>query len=197
GKTRLARMIHELSLRRDGPFLVIDCGALSAGLIESEMFGHVRGAFTGADRDRSGKLAQVGRGTLLLDEIDALPVELQAKLLRVVEQRVFEPVGSNHPQALVARLIAASNRDLDQEVAAGRFRPDLYYRLNVVGLELPPLRSEPERVPALANQFVAELAARSGRRAHAVADQAMRLLQEHDWPGNVRELHNVIERAIT
>src|SRR5208283_1378113 len=196
GKTRLARMIHELSLRRDGPFLVIDCGALSAGLIESEMFGHVRGAFTGAARDRVGKLAQVGRGTLLLDEIDALPVELQAKLLRVVEQRVFEPVGSNNPQALVARLIAASNRDLDQEVAANRFRADLYYRLNVVGLELPPLRSEPGRVPALVNQFIAELTERSGRKAHGITADAMHMLQEHEWPGNVRELHNVIERAI-
>src|SRR5205085_4570693 len=129
GKTRLARLVHELSPRRAEPFLVVDCGALSASLIESEMFGHVKGAFTGADRDRPGKFAAAAGGTLLLDEINSLPLQLQAKLLRVVDERVFEPVGSNRPQPVRARLIAACNVPLEQEVAAGRFRPDLFYRL--------------------------------------------------------------------
>src|SRR5207245_5767490 len=132
GKTRLARLVHELSPRRDEPFLVVDCGALSANLIESEMFGHTRGAFTGADRDRPGKLAAAGRGTLLLDEINALPLALQSKLLRAVDDRLFEPVGSNKIQQLHARLIAISNTSLENDVRAGRFRADLYYRLNVV-----------------------------------------------------------------
>ncbi len=146
GKTRLAGVIHRLSPRRDRPFLTINCGALSASLIESEMFGHVKGAFTGADADRVGKFAEVGSGTLFLDEIDSLPPSLQAKLLRAVEERVFEPVGSNKTQTLQARLIVASNRPLEEEVAAGRFRADLYYRLNVVAFNLPPLRERGEAV---------------------------------------------------
>ena len=139
GKTHLAGVIHRLSPRRNQPFLTINCGALAANLIESEMFGHARGAFTGADAERTGKFAAVGRGTLFLDEIDSLPPELQAKLLRVVEERAFEPVGSNKTLRLQARLIVASNRPLEREVAAGRFRADLFYRLNVVAFELPPL----------------------------------------------------------
>ncbi|MCA1685251.1 MAG: sigma-54 factor interaction domain-containing protein, partial [Planctomycetia bacterium] len=149
GKTRLARMVHELSRRAKEPFLAINCGALSASLIESEMFGHVRGAFTGADRDRTGKFAEAGRGTLFLDEVDSLPPVLQAKLLRAVEDRVFEPVGSNQSVMLRARLVAASNRDLEREVIAGRFRADLFYRLNVVSFSLPPLRDRREVVPEL------------------------------------------------
>src|SRR3954447_2940109 len=140
GKTRLARLIHELSPRRQLPFLVVNCGALSSTLIESEMFGHVRGAFTGADRDHTGKFAAVGRGTLLLDEIDALSPALQAKLLRAVEERIFEPVGSNKSLPVQGRILAASNRSLAQEAAASRFRADLYYRLNVVSFTLSPLR---------------------------------------------------------
>src|SRR5262249_3613003 len=140
GKTRLAGLIHRLSPRRDRPFLTINCGALSATLIESEMFGHVKGAFTGADANRVGKFTAAGRGTLFLDEIDALPPSLQAKLLRAVEERVFEPVGSNKTESLHARLIVASNRPLEQELTAGRFRADLFYRLNVVAFTLPPLR---------------------------------------------------------
>ena len=149
GKTRLARLIHELSPRRDLPFLVVNCGALSTTLIESELFGHVKGAFTGADRDHIGKFAEVGRGTLLLDEIDSLPPALQAKLLRAVEERLFEPVGSNSSLPVQARLIAASNRALDQEAAANRFRSDLYYRLNVISFTLPPLRDRRDIDPAL------------------------------------------------
>jgi DNA-binding NtrC family response regulator len=196
GKTRLARLIHELSPRSQEPFMVVNCGALSATLIESEMFGHVKGSFTGADRDRTGKFADVGRGTLFLDEVDSLPVELQAKLLRVVDERVFEPVGCNKSQPLQARLIAACNRPLDQEVAAGRFRSDLYYRLNVVGFYLPPLRERRYLIQPLAARFVEEFAAQMGRSVRGVGGAAMRALSEYDWPGNIRELRNVVQRAV-
>ncbi|HEV3168582.1 MAG TPA: sigma-54 dependent transcriptional regulator [Isosphaeraceae bacterium] len=196
GKTHLARLIHELSPRSDQPFLVINCGALSSGLIESEMFGHVKGAFTGADRDRVGKFSEVARGTLLLDEIDALPLALQAKLLRAVEERIFEPVGSNKSQTIRARLIAASNRSLDQEAAEGRFRSDLYYRLNVVGFTLPPLRHRPWTIAPLANQYIGEFSARNGRDVRGMTAEVLRLLEAYAWPGNVRELRNVIERAV-
>ena len=196
GKTRLARLIHDLSPRRREPFLVVHGGALSASLIESELFGHVRGAFTGADRDRAGKFAEAGRGTLLLDEVDALPPALQAKLLRAVEDRLFEPVGTNRSLPVQARLIAATNRALEEEVAAGRFRSDLYYRLNVVAFCLPPLRERPDIIPALADQFLAEFAARNGRAVRAISAAAGRALRAFPWPGNVRELRNVMERAV-
>jgi DNA-binding NtrC family response regulator len=196
GKTRLARLVHEFSPRAKEPFLVVDCGALSANLIESEMFGHVRGAFTGADRDRAGKLAAAGKGTLLLDEINSLPMTLQAKLLRAVDERVFEPVGSNKPQPLRARLIAVSNLPLEPEVAAGRFRSDLYYRLNVVGFFLPPLRDRRSAIAPLAVQFVAEFAARNRPDVRGLSPAAVRALEGYAWPGNVRELRNVIERAV-
>ena len=196
GKTRLAAVIHQLSPRRDKPFLSINCGALSANLIESEMFGHVRGAFTGADADRVGKFAAVGSGTLFLDEIDALPSELQAKLLRVVEERVFEPVGSNKTLKMQARMIAASNRPLDSEVAAGRFRADLFYRFNVVAFDMVPLRERKTVIPALARLFVAEFTAHGGRRIVGIDEDALRALMAYSWPGNIRELRNVIERAV-
>jgi DNA-binding NtrC family response regulator len=196
GKTSLARVIHSLSPRRDKPFLVVNCGALSANLIESELFGHVKGAFTGADRDRSGKLAEVGDGTLLLDEIDALPLTLQAKLLRVLEERVFEPVGSNRTCTLQARLIVASNRNLDQEVAEGRFRSDLYYRLNVVSFTLLPLRQSRDLIAPLAERFLADFAASNGRPVRGISGETQRALQEYDWPGNIREIRNVVERAV-
>jgi two-component system response regulator HydG len=196
GKTRLARLIHELSPRRAEPFLVVQCGALSASLIESELFGHVRGAFTGADRDRTGKLADAGRGTLLLDEIDALAPAQQGKLLRAVEERTFEPVGSNRLLPLRARLIVATNRALDEEVAASRFREDLYYRLNVVGFCLPPLYERASVIPSMALSFIAEFADRNARPVHGIAPAALQALQAHGWPGNVRELRNVLERAV-
>jgi two-component system response regulator HydG len=196
GKTRLARLIHELSSRRADPFLVINCGALATNLIESEMFGHVKGAFTGADRDRSGKFADVRGGTLVLDEIDALPLASQAKLLRALEERVFEPVGSNKSQPVRARLIAASNRPLDKEIEAGRFRSDLYYRLNVVQFYLPPLRERRSEITHLATTVVAELAGRNGRPVQSIAEEALHALQAYDWPGNIRELRNVVERAV-
>ena len=196
GKTRLAGLIHQLSRRRDRPFVTINCGALSATLIESEMFGHVKGAFTGADANRVGKFEQAGRGTLFLDEIDSLPATLQAKLLRAVEDRVFEPVGSNKTLPLQARLIAASNRPLEQEVAAGRFRADLFYRLNVVAFTPPPLRERSEGAAHLARGFVVEFARRMNRPVPDLSAGVMRALDAHSWPGNIRELRNVIERAV-
>jgi len=195
GKTRLARLVHELSPRRDEPFLVVDCGALSESLIESELFGHVRGAFTGADRDRAGKLAAAGKGTLLLDEVNSLPTQLQAKLLRAVDERVFEPVGANKGQPMRARLIAASNAELESEVTAGRFRADLYYRLNVVSFFLPPLRERRVVVAGLARKFLQEFVARNRPDLHELSDEAIRALEGYHWPGNVRQLRNVIERA--
>jgi DNA-binding NtrC family response regulator len=196
GKTRLAGVIHRLSARRDKPFMTINCGSLAANLIESEMFGHVKGAFTSADVNRVGKFTEVGNGTLFLDEIDSLPSSLQAKLLQAVEERVFEPVGSNKTQKLQARLIVASNKPLDEEVAAGRFRPDLYYRLNVVAFNLPPLREWAGGISPLAQGFLAEFGSRAGRTELSISADAMRALEAHPWPGNIRELRNVIERAV-
>jgi two-component system response regulator HydG len=196
GKTRLARVIHELSTRTKQPFLTVNCGCLSENLIASEMFGHVRGAFTGADRDRTGKFAEVGGGTLLLDDIDALPLALQAQLLRVVEERVFEPVGSNHSQPLRARLVVASNRPLAEEAKAGRFRADLFYRLSVVGLFLPPLRECRHIIPHVARKFIANFDGANGRAARDISAAALRALQAYDWPGNFRELRNAIERTV-
>jgi DNA-binding NtrC family response regulator len=195
GKSRLARLIHELSPRRDQPFLVVNCGALAAGLIESELFGHVRGAFTGAVGTRNGRLAEVGSGMLLLDDIDGLPPALQVKLLRAVEERVFEPVGANQPHSMRARLIAASNRDLKEEVAAGRFRADLYFRLNVLELHLPALRQRRQIIVDLAREFLIEFAPDNDRPVHGIAGCALRALEAYDWPGNIRELRNVMERA--
>jgi two-component system response regulator HydG len=196
GKTRMARLIHDHSPRRAKPLLVINCGALAAELIESEMFGHVRGAFTGADQARAGKFAAAGQGTLLLDDVDALPLPLQAKLLRAVEERVFEPVGSNDSLPVEARLIAASNRPLEREVETGRFRADLFYRLNVVRFQMPPLREQPDKIAHLAADFLKDCASRNGRPVHAISAAARHLLERYTWPGNIRELRNVIERAV-
>ena len=196
GKSHLARLIHQLAPRRDQPFQVVDCGALSSALIESALFGHVRGAFTGADRERAGKLASVGRGTLFLDEINSLPAGLQCKLLRAVDERVFEPVGSDRSYPVQARLIAASNVPLDQEVAAGRFRADLYYRLHVVGLCLPPLREHPERVAPLVHKFLSDFSSRNRPDIGGIRSEALRCLECYRWPGNIRELQNVVERVV-
>ena len=197
GKSRLAKLIHELSPRCARPFLVVNCGALSATLIESEMFGHARGAFTGADTVHVGKFAEVGDGTLFLDEIDTLPPALQAKLLRAVEERVFEPVGSNRTMAMRARLIVASNRPLEQEVKAGRFRSDLYFRLNVISIEVPPLRARGRDVILeLSRQFLADFSRESHRPTQEMTPEVMQALAAYPWPGNVRELRNAIERAV-
>jgi two-component system, NtrC family, response regulator HydG len=198
GKTRLARLVHGLSGRRHEPFLTVDCGSLSASLVESELFGHAKGAFTGADRERQGKLAAAGRGTLLLDEVNSLPVGLQGKLLRAVDERTFEPVGCNRAEPVRARLVVAANVPLEAEVAAGRFRADLFYRLNVVGFFLPPLRDRRAAVAPLARKFLAEFAGGGNRPdVLGLSPQALGALEGYDWPGNVRELRNVVERAVT
>jgi DNA-binding NtrC family response regulator len=195
GKSMLARLIHSASPRRDEPYLVVDCGALSGQLIESEMFGHVRGSFTGAERERQGKFAAAGVGTLVLDEINSLPLTLQAKLLRAVEEKVFEPVGSNKSEPLKARLIAVSNVALEDEVKRERFRADLFYRLNVVEFRLPPLRERPGAIVPLAQQFVRASATAACHGVTTLAPRALQAMLAYHWPGNVRELRNVIERA--
>lgn len=196
GKTRLARLIHDLSPRCDEIFLTVNCAALSENLLESELFGHSKGAFTGADGERIGKFAAAGNGTLLLDEIDSLPLPAQPKLLRVVDERVFEPVGSNQSKKLQARLLIATNRNLAEEVAAGRFRSDLYYRLKVVEFELPPLRLRRKIIPIIAEAQVWEGAVRNRRPHLRLSPEALQALTLYDWPGNIRELRNVIEGAL-
>lgn len=196
GKTRLARLIHQLSPRAREPFVVVNCGSLAANVIESELFGHVKGAFTGADRERQGKLAAAGRGTLVLDDIDTLPLSSQARLLRAVEEKLFEPVGSNRSFPLRARVLAASNRNLAEEVEAGRFRADLYYRLHVVHLVMPPLREHREAIATLGNEFVSEFASRYGKVAPRIPSSVLEALTQYDWPGNIRELRNVMEQVV-
>jgi transcriptional regulator with PAS, ATPase and Fis domain len=195
GKSMLTRFIHANSPRRDDPYLVVDCGALSGQLIESEMFGHVRGAYTGAERDRQGKFAAAGNGTLVLDEINSLPLPLQVKLLRAVEERVFEPVGSNKSEPLKARLIAVSNVSLEEEIRKERFRADLYYRLNVIEFRIPPLRERPGAVIPLAHQLLRTSATAACMGVTAISPAALEALVAYKWPGNVRELRNVIEGA--
>lgn len=196
GKSLLARAVHECSPRQWAPYLVVDCGVLASNLIESEMFGHAKGAFTGAERERVGKFAAVGDGTLVLDEINSLPLPLQCKLLRAVEERVFEPVGSNKSQPLKARLIAISNVPLEREVAQGRFRPDLYFRLNVVQFHMPPLRERRHEISALAHELLEEFTAGRAAVVTGFASETLRAMEAHQWPGNIRELRNVVERAV-
>lgn len=196
GKTRLAQLIHDLSERREEPFMTVNCGQLSGALIESELFGHVQGAFEGADADRPGKLAEVGQGTLFFDGIDSLPLPVQAKLLKVVEDREFEPIGAAKAQPLRARVIAATNKSLDEEVAEGRFRSDLYYRLNVVAFQLPPLRERRDAIEGLARQFLKEIAGKEGHDVIAIGEDAIEAMLDHDWPGNLRELRNAISRCL-
>ncbi|MGF1580891.1 MAG: sigma-54 interaction domain-containing protein [Gemmataceae bacterium] len=197
GKTRLARLIHECSPRRAEPFMVIDCSSLSENLIESEMFGHVRGAFTGADRDHKGKFGAVGKGTLFLDEINSLPMHLQSKLLRVIDERMFEPVGSTESVSMDARIVAATNAtSLEDEVARNNFRADLYYRLNVVGFYLPPLREHRDSVIPLALKFLTLFVRQNQRKIQRIAPNVLRTLTEYHWPGNIRELRNTMERAV-
>ena len=195
GKTRLARVVHDLSSRRQEPFLVADCATSSPTHVASDLFGHVQGAFPGADRDRAGKLALVGAGTLLLDEVNALPAELQDELLRAIDKRAFTPLGSDRPLPLRARLIAAANVDLAAAVHAGRFHADLYFRLNVVELHLPPLRERRGNIARLAEKFLADFATRNRPELVGIAAEAARALTDYAWPGNLRELRNVIERA--
>jgi two-component system, NtrC family, response regulator AtoC len=195
GKERVARALHAVSPRRDRPFMAINCGGLSAPLLESELFGHVRGAFTGAVADRPGMLVAAQGGTLFLDEIGEMPLPMQVALLRALEQGVVRPVGAERETRIDVRVIAATNRDLPAEVAAGRFREDLYYRLNVVTLTVPALAERPDDIPLLAQHFLAQVCAQTQRPPLRLTNRAMDLLKAYAWPGNVRELHNVLERA--
>jgi DNA-binding NtrC family response regulator len=196
GKERLARAIHAEGPRGAAPFLAVNCSALPESLLESELFGHEEGAFTGATRSRRGLFELAHRGTIFLDEVGDMPLPLQAKLLRVLQEREFLPVGAEQPVRVDVRVMAATNRDLAAEVAAGRFRADLYYRLCVVGLTVPPLRERREDVPALVQSYADHFRAKLGRGASEVAPEALERLAAYDWPGNVRELINVIERAV-
>lgn len=196
GKELIARAIHHASARRTRPLVKVNCSAISAGLVESEFFGHVKGAFTGALERRIGRFQLADGGTIFLDEVGELPVETQVKLLRVLQEHEFEPVGSSQTMSVDVRVIAATNRDLQAAVDAGRFRADLYYRLNVFPLEVPPLRARRGDVPQLATFFLAQYATRFGKRVESISPETMARLVAYDWPGNIRELQNVIERAV-
>jgi two-component system response regulator PilR (NtrC family) len=197
GKELVARALHHLSPRAAEPFVAVNCGAIPDALIESELFGHVRGAFTGAVSDKEGLYAAADKGTLFLDEVGELGAQMQVKLLRVLQERRVKPVGGVSEQEHDVRVVAASNRDLDAEVARGAFRRDLYYRLNVIEVQLPPLRARREDVPLLVDHFVKKHAAALGRHLSGVESDAMAALVDYDYPGNVRELENIIERAVT
>jgi transcriptional regulator with GAF, ATPase, and Fis domain len=195
GKEVVAHAIHGRSPRRAGPFVAVNCGALPGELLESELFGHVRGAFTGAVRDRAGRFELAAGGTLFLDEVADLPLHLQVKLLRVLQERTFERVGESRTRTSDARIVAATNVDLRRAVQDGRFREDLYYRLRVVPIEIPPLRDRREDIEPLATFLLARVGARQGRALRFSPD-VLRLLLEHSWPGNVRELENALEYAV-
>ena len=196
GKELVARSIHALSIRADGPFVAVNCAALSAELLESTLFGHVRGAFTGAHADRDGLFGAAKRGTIFLDEIGETPPLVQAKLLRVLQERTYTPLGSTAEKTADVRIVAATNRDLRQEVLEKRFREDLFYRLHVVPLAVPPLRERREDILLLAELFLERTAARHSLPTPAIAPRALAALTEHSWPGNVRELANVMEAAV-
>jgi DNA-binding NtrC family response regulator len=196
GKELLAKAIHAFSANANGPFLSVNCGALPEGLLESELFGHVRGAFTGAVRDNKGLFVDAEGGTLLLDEVGELTPPMQVKLLRVLQERRVRPVGASREIEVKTRVLAATNRDLEQAVKDGKFREDLYYRLNVLHLHLPPLRRRIEDVPALARHFVEKTCENFGLPVKRLTPDALRVLQAYSWPGNARELENVIERTV-
>jgi transcriptional regulator with PAS, ATPase and Fis domain len=196
GKEVIANAIHQLSNRVSGPFVKVNCGALSESLLESELFGHVRGAFTGAVGNRAGRFEAAHTGTIFLDEINSTSLHLQVKLLRVLQQKEFERVGDTETVTVDTRLIAASNRDLAEEIRAERFREDLYWRLNVVPIELPPLRKRREDIPALVAYFLQHYSEQNSRFVVHIQREAMLALQDYHWPGNVRELQNYVERAV-
>ncbi len=195
GKELVARTLHALSPRKGGPFVAVNCGALPDTLLESELFGYKAGAFTGAAKDKPGRFALAKGGTLFLDEIGEISPALQVRLLRVLQERVYEPLGATRSEKADVRVIVASNRDLLEQCRAGAFREDLYYRVNVVRVELPPLRRRKEDIPLLAEQFIARFNRLQGKAVEGLAPETLSLLMAHDWPGNVRELENVIERA--
>ena len=196
GKEVVARYIHNLSIRADGPFLSINCGALPETLLESELFGHTKGSFTGAVRDKQGLFAAARSGTFFMDEVGEMPPSLQIKLLRVLQEREVIPVGATEPIPVDVRIIAATNRDLEEEVRRGNFRPDLFYRLNVIALELPALRDRKEDLLLLMDSFLQDLSQDRGGEPKALSSEAMDAVMVYDWPGNVRELQNALEHAV-
>ena len=196
GKGVVARYIHELSTRANGPFVSINCGALPESLLESELFGHVKGSFTGAVKDKLGMFAAAEEGTFFLDEIGETTAATQVKLLRVLQHREVIPVGATEPIPINTRLVAATNRNLDDEIARGNFRSDLFYRLNVISIEIPPLRERREDIPLLAESFLEEISKKRNEPRKELSAEAATQLQEYSWPGNVRELENAIERAV-
>ena len=196
GKELLAQAIHNASARRERAFVAINCGAMPEQLLESELFGHVKGAFTGAVRDNKGLFQTADQGTLFLDEIGDMPLPLQVKLLRVLQEKQVRPVGSTQSIEVDVRVISATHRDIETEMTAGRFREDLYYRLNVVALNLPPLTERREDIPLLANYFLEALAKKYSKSINSIAPEALGLLASATWPGNVRRLYNVIEQAV-
>jgi transcriptional regulator with PAS, ATPase and Fis domain len=196
GKELVARAIHELSPRQSARFVAINCGAIPSGLLESELFGHVKGAFTGAITNKVGKFEMAQGGTVFLDEIGDMSYELQVKLLRVLEERCIEPVGSSKQVPLDVRIVSATNKDLDKQVEDGKFREDLYYRLNVIPITLPPLRERTSDIPLLVEHFVEYFNESKNRKVKGISSKAMDLLMNYHWPGNVRELRNVIEMLV-
>jgi two-component system response regulator GlrR len=196
GKELIARALHHASRRRDQPFVAINCGAIPEQLLESELFGHVRGSFTGAVRDHKGLFLTANKGTLFLDEIGDMPVPLQVKLLRVLQERQVRPVGSTQSSDVDVRVISATHRNIEAEMAAGNFRDDLYYRLNVVALHLPPLSERREDIPLLANYFLTQISEKYSRNISGFAPEAIEALVGAPWPGNVRQLYNVVEQAV-
>jgi two-component system response regulator HydG len=196
GKELIAKSIHFNSQRKSHPLVVVNCAALAETLLESELFGHEKGAFTGADRRKEGRFRQAHQGTLFLDEVGETSLAMQAKLLRVIQEREIQRVGGDENIPVDVRVVAATNRDLETEVGQGRFREDLYYRLNVVNLKAPPLRERQEDIPLLAQHFVDQYAAKNRKQIKSFSPLAMDMLLKHDWPGNVRELENAVERGI-
>jgi two-component system, NtrC family, response regulator GlrR len=196
GKEVIAKAIHLASSRRDKPFVAVNCAALPEPLLESELFGHEKGAFTGADKSTRGLLSQANNGTFFLDEVGDMPLSIQAKLLRMLQDRQFYPVGSEKPVLVNVRIIVATNKDLEQEVAKGNFRLDLFYRLHVIPIHLPPLRERKEDIPLLADRFLKQIAQQMHKDLKGITPEAMQKLMLYDWPGNVRELENTLEYAI-
>jgi PAS domain S-box-containing protein len=197
GKELMARTIHDLSPRRQGPFIAVNCGALPETLLESELFGYKAGAFTGATKDKPGRFALAKAGTILLDEIADVSPALQVRLLRVLQERIYEPLGATRAETADARVIVATNKDLAEQTRKGAFREDLYYRVNVVRVQLPPLRRRKEDIPLLVEQFIERFNRLQRKSIGGIEAEALSLLMAHDWPGNVRELQNAIERAFT
>jgi len=196
GKSLIARAIHRRSSRKNKPFVEVACGALPESLLESELFGHTAGSFTGANHDKVGKFAHADTGTIFLDEIGTATPGLQVKLLRVLQEFEFEPVGGNKTIRVDTRVILATNENLTDAVAGGRFRQDLYYRINVINIELPSLRERGNDIPVLAEHFLRKVTAESGKKVRGFHEEALTILQRYPWPGNVRELQNIIERAV-